>query len=155
VIFILLDIFLEPTLSYFQSRKSPSNLPHMLDKNGYKDTKLHKQYEWNATSTLQLQRLAHEGIGCGEWSRTANETPVTLLGQELGILHLTEKNGKIHPRLVNHTATFNTAFSGATLGRPETLNSVVSKKPASAGDSDHIGHDLSIHPIPPVDQSKQ
>lgn len=54
------------------------------------DTKLLKRAEWDLSSTLQLQRLAHEGIGAGTWKRTESETLVTLPNQPLGVLDFEE-----------------------------------------------------------------
>lgn len=67
---------------------------------------IHKRCEWNATSILQLQRLAHEAIGCGTWTRTTNETPITAPGQTLGILRIDDSLGK-HPRYVNPASQLN------------------------------------------------
>jgi hypothetical protein len=53
--------------------------------------------EWQANSTLQLQRLAHEGLGLGTWSRTDESVPVTELGDTLGVLDVSDRK---HPRLV-------------------------------------------------------
>lgn len=53
--------------------------------------------EWQAYSTLQLQRLAHESLGLGTWSRTDESVPVTEKGDKLGVLDVT--NGR-HARLI-------------------------------------------------------
>lgn len=53
--------------------------------------------EWQANSTLQLQRQAHESLGLGTWSRTDGSIPVTELGDKLGVLDISEKK---HPRLM-------------------------------------------------------
>lgn len=53
--------------------------------------------EWQAGTTLQLQRLAHEGLGLGAWSKTTGAVPVTRPGDVMGVLDV----GNIqHPRLV-------------------------------------------------------
>jgi hypothetical protein len=54
--------------------------------------------EWNSNSTLQLQRLAHEQLGLGTWSRTSDDVPVTKRGEKLGIVNITDRR---HPRLIN------------------------------------------------------
>lgn len=37
-------------------------------------------------SVLQLQRMAHEGIGSGTWSGLTSENPITEKFQKLGML---------------------------------------------------------------------
>lgn len=53
--------------------------------------------EWKASSTLQLQRLAHENLDMGSWSNTEQAVPVTELGDVLAILDISNPN---HVRLV-------------------------------------------------------
>lgn len=53
--------------------------------------------EWQAGSTLQLQRLAHENLGLGTWTRTDEAVPVTEPGDALGTLNITNTK---HARLV-------------------------------------------------------
>lgn len=53
--------------------------------------------EWQAGSTLQLQRLAHEGIGVGTWSNTTGTVPVTQPGETLATLNISDP---MHARLV-------------------------------------------------------
>jgi hypothetical protein len=53
--------------------------------------------EWQAYSTLQLQRLAHESLGLGTWSRTDESVPVTEIGDKLGVLDVTDGR---HARLI-------------------------------------------------------
>ncbi|KAH9879753.1 hypothetical protein J1614_001776 [Plenodomus biglobosus] len=45
--------------------------------------------EWQAGSTLQLQRLAHENLGLGAWTRTDEAIPITEPGDILGVLDVT------------------------------------------------------------------
>jgi hypothetical protein len=63
------------------------------------DIKLLKRGEWNITSTLQLQRLAHEGAGFGTWKRTSDGTPVTLSNETLGVLDFKDP-ASTHPYIV-------------------------------------------------------
>ena len=42
-------------------------------------------------SILQLQRLAHEGIGSGTWSKTTSENPITKKFQRLGMLDIRDQ----------------------------------------------------------------
>lgn len=53
--------------------------------------------EWQANSTLQLQRLAHENLGLGTWSKTNESVPVTEPGDVLGVLDI---SNPLHSRLV-------------------------------------------------------
>ncbi|OAG01385.1 uncharacterized protein CC84DRAFT_190654 [Paraphaeosphaeria sporulosa] len=53
--------------------------------------------EWQAGSTLQLQRLAHENLGTGNWTRTNEAIPVTEPGDTLAILDVTDAK---HARMV-------------------------------------------------------
>lgn len=53
--------------------------------------------EWKTGSTLQLQRLAHEGMGMGSWSKTGTSVPVTEPGDALAVLDVVDLN---HVRLV-------------------------------------------------------
>lgn len=46
--------------------------------------------EWVSNSTLQIQRLAHQGIGSGTWSRSTAEVPITKRGDKLSQLDLTD-----------------------------------------------------------------
>jgi hypothetical protein len=52
--------------------------------------------EWCVNETLQLQRLAHEELGCGTWSNAAGSVPITLAGERLACLDLTNL---AHPKL--------------------------------------------------------
>jgi len=53
----------------------------------------HKDYaylEWVSNSTLQIQRLAYQGIGSGTWSRSTDEVPITKRGDKLSQLDFTD-----------------------------------------------------------------
>ncbi|KAI1132832.1 hypothetical protein F5Y10DRAFT_291787 [Nemania abortiva] len=52
--------------------------------------------EWNAITTLQLQRLAHEQLGFGTWSKGTAEIPLTEAGDLLGCLDISNPD---HPLL--------------------------------------------------------
>lgn len=53
--------------------------------------------------TLQLQRLAHEELGLGTWTRCDKDVPVTARFERLGVLDVTERT---HPRLKTPPAGF-------------------------------------------------
>jgi hypothetical protein len=72
--------------------------------------------EWQANSTLQLQRIAHETLGLGTWSKAAGSVPVTEKDEILGVLDITDRK---HPRLgfVHDKATKDGQNENATLQR--------------------------------------
>lgn len=65
---------------------------------------LHAFAEWQAGSTLQLQRIAHENLGLGTWKRTDEPVPVTKMSEVLGVLDTTNTK---HARLVPLKAEMN------------------------------------------------
>jgi hypothetical protein len=44
--------------------------------------------EWQTGSTLQLQRLAHEGVGAGIWTGATDRAPVPRPRDTLAVLNL-------------------------------------------------------------------
>jgi hypothetical protein len=52
--------------------------------------------EWVTNDTLQLQRLAHEGLGAGAWEGACDDFPRTRNGNQLAMLDITDQK---HPRL--------------------------------------------------------
>ncbi|EMD67266.1 hypothetical protein COCSADRAFT_188049 [Bipolaris sorokiniana ND90Pr] len=71
---------------------------------------IYSYFEWQAGSTLQLQRLAHENLGLGTWTRTDEAIPVTELGDTLGVLDVTKSK---HVRMVIPTEELNRVDSVA------------------------------------------
>lgn len=59
---------------------------------------IYKRLEWTTNDTLQLQRLAHEELGFGTWTRTAGDHPVTMPGEQLATLDISDPD---HPRLAS------------------------------------------------------
>lgn len=53
--------------------------------------------EWQAGSTLQVQRLAHESLGVGTWLNATGTVPVTQFEEKLAILDISNPG---HARLV-------------------------------------------------------
>ncbi|KAL0260201.1 hypothetical protein SLS55_003885 [Diplodia seriata] len=80
-VIILISFVLEPVLGCVQKR-------HRL--------RDYARLEWCANETLQLQRLAHEGVGAGTWSRATDAIPMTKHGEPLATLDLEDRE---HPRL--------------------------------------------------------
>ncbi|KAF2666860.1 hypothetical protein BT63DRAFT_321076 [Microthyrium microscopicum] len=60
--------------------------------NGY------KSLEWKTNDVFQLQRLAYEGVGAGNWKRATHDCPTTDLNYPLPDLDINDLN---HPRLRN------------------------------------------------------
>lgn len=52
--------------------------------------------EWVTNDTFQLQRLAHEELGCGRWESGADDIPRTAMGDRLALLDVSDME---HPRL--------------------------------------------------------
>lgn len=50
--------------------------------------------EWSANSTLELQRLAHQGVGAGTWRRSRVGVPVTAREEKLGVLEMSSSGDK-------------------------------------------------------------
>ena len=57
----------------------------------------HAHAEWVTGSTLQLQRLAHENLGLGHWTRTNKDVPVTESEARLAVLDISNTK---HVRMV-------------------------------------------------------
>ncbi len=64
------------------------------------DISRYKRFEWTANETLQLQRLAHEGLGFGTWTRASEGLPTTAPGDRLAIIDTSDRE---HPRLTSPT----------------------------------------------------
>ncbi|TGJ80760.1 hypothetical protein E0Z10_g8000 [Xylaria hypoxylon] len=78
---ILLSFLIEPLLSCLHHRRKYSQYRYL---------------EWVTNESLQLHRLAHEGIGWGTWSRGTEDIPTTEKDQALACLDLSES---LHPIL--------------------------------------------------------
>lgn len=116
----------------------------------------HQHLEWTANSTLQLQRLAHEGLGLGTWSKCTDDIPITKPDELLGCLDTTDckhpvistplkpENGlsKIHSATGTlETATLNNVTSGE-----QTLSSSPSADgPLEPGFSSQVVTDAPEH----------
>ncbi|KAF2014548.1 hypothetical protein BU24DRAFT_482050 [Aaosphaeria arxii CBS 175.79] len=82
---IVVDIGLEPALNAWQEFRAKSLTHQSVSRS------THSRLEWRAMSFLQLQRMAHQGIGSGTWFKTTSENPVTLPYQELGMLDIRDQ----------------------------------------------------------------
>ncbi|KAI1368962.1 hypothetical protein F5Y08DRAFT_353496 [Xylaria arbuscula] len=81
LLLIIISYSIEPILTCFHRRGKYSQ---------------YKYLEWVTNESLQLHRLAHEGVGWGTWSRATEDVPITKDGQVLGCLDITEP---LHPNL--------------------------------------------------------
>jgi hypothetical protein len=80
---ILLDIFIEAIVDSIQFRRSKTK-PN--------PTGTYARLEWEANTTLQLQRLAHEHIGVGNWKDVGwAQHPVTERGEKLGMVDVRDE----------------------------------------------------------------
>ncbi|KAI0423548.1 hypothetical protein F5Y09DRAFT_348744 [Xylaria sp. FL1042] len=83
LLLILISYLLEAVSALLAKRK------------GYRQ---HAHLEWNTNTTLQLQRLAHEELGLGTWSRCVDNVPHTIPGELLGLLDISDlKHPVLHP----------------------------------------------------------
>lgn len=80
---------------------------------------LYKRLEWTTNETLQLQRLAHEELGFGTWTRTAQDHPITACGERLAILDLSDPN---HPQLARRAQKSKTSSQAETSSTGETVD---------------------------------
>ncbi|ORY06755.1 hypothetical protein BCR34DRAFT_31387 [Clohesyomyces aquaticus] len=100
---IVLDIGLEPAVAWWQRRRFRKEQlkDQFFDPEG-KHHPLYAAVEWSHTSTLQLQRLAHEEVGFGVWERGDGDCPVTGKDQKLASLDLKDVG---HPVLRREEST--------------------------------------------------
>ncbi|KAI0528131.1 hypothetical protein F5B22DRAFT_22873 [Xylaria bambusicola] len=87
VLIVLISYILEPISRLLQRKWGYRTFAHL---------------EWNTNATLQLQRLAHEQLGYGKWSKGTNEIPVTEAGDLLGRLDISNVD---HPLLYPPSST--------------------------------------------------
>jgi hypothetical protein len=82
-LFMLLDLFIESIVDCVQLRRSKTT-PN--------PTGTYARLEWEANTTLQLQRLAHEHIGVGNWRNVGwAQHPITERGEKLGMLDVRDE----------------------------------------------------------------
>ena len=87
---IILDMGLGPTVAWWQRHKYAKHQAHDTECGTTEKLSgpLYGALEWSQKSILQLQRLAHESVGYGEWSGCDEAVPVTEQGQLLACLDL-------------------------------------------------------------------
>jgi hypothetical protein len=57
----------------------------------------YSRLEWKSNATLQLHRMAHEGIASGLWSKSTSSVPITSPKELLTSLNIDDKE---HPRFL-------------------------------------------------------
>lgn len=82
---ILLEFAAEPLLRRIQRRRKYG---------------LYNRLEWVTNETLQLQRIAHEQAGAGQWTGATENVPTTIKGEPLAILDISDET---HPRFTSGT----------------------------------------------------
>ncbi|KAH8585616.1 hypothetical protein B0O99DRAFT_696297 [Bisporella sp. PMI_857] len=98
VSFLALILFLGGTIMFLSIfLEQLSAIIYQLPKLRSNQKLIYGRAEWQAGSTLQLQRLAHENLGLGYWSGTDKSIPVTELGDTLGVLDISNTK---HTRMV-------------------------------------------------------
>ena len=118
-ILILTNLILEPILGFIRKTLK------------WKD---YKSLQWTVDGKLQLQRLAYEGAGQGQWSGGSSSVPVTRRGDLLGMPVGVDKR---HPRF-NSEPGRGVAYLGAGAGAPEAEGLM--------GDGKGAGQ--SVEPVP-------
>jgi hypothetical protein len=93
---IVVSFILEPILSCAQKRWK------------YKE---YENLEWISNGTLQLQRLAYEGNGQGQWAKCTDNFPITAAGELFGSLDIVNLE---HPRLGKKPEANNLAKEAAS-----------------------------------------
>ena len=91
---IITNLFLDILVGYLRRRF------------GWKD---YKRLQWIVDEKLQLQRLAYEEAGQGQWSGGLDAVPVTKNGELLGLPGHVDSS---HPRLGNRSDASETAYHG-------------------------------------------
>ncbi|KAI1497320.1 hypothetical protein F5X99DRAFT_423614 [Biscogniauxia marginata] len=73
-IIVILSYALEPIIAFLYRRRKLGQYVYL---------------EWASNSTLQIQRLANQGLGFGTWSGALSEVPTTKPGEKLALLDIT------------------------------------------------------------------
>ncbi|EAT82077.1 hypothetical protein HBH56_105310 [Parastagonospora nodorum] len=104
LLIIMLDLGLAPTLAWWRRHKY-GKLQLQDAESGIEEKPghpLNHTLEWSQTSILQLQRLAHEAAGYGNWSGCDETVPVSHRGELLACLDLSDLK---HPKYQTRKTT--------------------------------------------------
>ncbi|PVH98268.1 hypothetical protein DM02DRAFT_596251 [Periconia macrospinosa] len=88
LIFISLSLFLDRLIDV---------APRIITPLSHNQKFMYARAEWQAGSTLQIQRMAHENLGMGTWSRANQGVPVTEKGDRIAVLDVRDE---MHPRMM-------------------------------------------------------
>lgn len=157
VLMILISYTLEPFFSFLYRTR------------GYKH---YKFLEWSTNETLQLQRLAYQGLGRGPWSGYTDTIPKTKSDEELGNLALaygddeevrgTKVNGieeetKADTRAADRSETVTVCTPRRSISPPPTLNpyegsavDVVLPVSPLSPESEDVDRLRPVEPVQPV-----
>jgi hypothetical protein len=97
----------------------------------YPTSRHYARLEWAVNNTLQLQRLAHEGVGYGSWHHCDGEVPLAKPGDILAMLDLEDMK---HPK-----------FAACAGGKPDMANQRTLQKAST----------VSTLPIDAISESTQ
>ena len=117
---ICVDLSLDYVVEYLQRQHRTSN---------------YKRLAWATDNFLQLQRLAHEEVGFGDWDGCVDGVPVTSQGQKLALLDLQQPE---HPRLQKRQES--TSHEQVNLRVTELAPVLESLGPADSKDQHHLRH---------------
>lgn len=111
MLIIIVPYSLEPISGYFYRRR---------DYSGY------KYLEWTMNQTLQLQRLAYQGLGSGAWSGYTDTIPTTRDAYFLADLPLSypveeEKSGGVQIQIPNHPQNSSITGRSSSTGNSHVL----------------------------------
>lgn len=142
---ILASYAIEPLLAFFDSRRK------------------HKEYkylEWAANGTLQLQRLAYQGLGSEKWSNYTDDIPKTRPGYFLADLvraYPEDDDDEVHEvKPIGHATTTTTpSVSEASAKRGISSHSLdASPRPVSAV-SELVPQAVPSQAVSPISQCPQ
>ncbi|KAI0532332.1 hypothetical protein GGR58DRAFT_523304 [Xylaria digitata] len=112
----LVSYLIEPVSAWLYKRRSYGQYKHL---------------EWTTNATLQLQRLAHEGIGQGTWSKGAETIPTTKEDESLALLDISNcEHPVLLPLLVDkrEDSLSHGQYSRTTSATSDRNSAVLAKK---------------------------
>lgn len=125
-IITIVSYSIEPLVAWTQKRRN-------LD--------VYARLEWTTNETLQLQRLAHEEIGLGEWRGACEGVPYTVREEHFGILDL--ENIK-HPKLRAPPKSFEEQMGAGDGGGGARSSSAQGDGVDRASNVENVGGDASV-----------
>ncbi|KAL9074945.1 MAG: hypothetical protein Q9157_004194, partial [Trypethelium eluteriae] len=126
IIFIVISYFLEPILHGVQRRWRWDN---------------YALTEWSTNETLQLQSLAHEGVGAGTWTREIGCVPTTRSKELLAILDFSDP---AHPLLKAAPRSWEEIAEAESDGKKGASSSAEEADTSSTAPSTAPGRDTMV-----------